>query len=212
MKIVFATNNQHKLDEIRSILGSKFEVVSLAEIGCHEDIPETGTTLEENALMKAQYVYDHYHVSCFADDTGLEVEALNGAPGVYSARYASMANDASQTSPASHDSEANMARLLRELGNNNNRKARFRTVIALIEKKDVCPCGCTSIKLIHKFEGIVNGEIIREKRGGEGFGYDPIFQPEGYTETFAELGLDVKNKISHRARATQKLAEYLKTL
>ena len=212
MKIVFATNNQHKLDEIRSILGNKFEVVSLAEIGCHEDIPETGTTLEENALMKAQYVYDHYHVSCFADDTGLEVEALNGAPGVYSARYASMASDASATSPASHDSEANMTRLLRELGNNNNRKARFRTVIALIEKKDVCPCGCTSIKLIHKFEGIINGEIIREKRGGEGFGYDPIFQPEGYTETFAELGLDVKNKISHRARATQKLAEYLKTL
>jgi XTP/dITP diphosphohydrolase len=212
MKIVFATNNQHKLDEIRSILGSKFEVVSLADIGCHEDIPETGTTLEENALMKAQYVYDHYHVSCFADDTGLEVEALNGAPGVYSARYASMASDTSSISPASHDSEANMARLLRELENNNNRKARFCTVIALIEKKDVCPCGCTSIKLIHKFEGIVNGEIIHEKRGGEGFGYDPIFQPEGYTETFAELGLDIKNKISHRARATQKLAEYLKTL
>ena len=212
MKIVFATNNQHKLDEIRSILGDKFEIVSLADIGCHEDIPETGATLEENALMKAQYVYDHYHVSCFADDTGLEVEALNGAPGVYSARYASMASDTSSISPASHDSEANMARLLRELENNNNRKARFRTVIALIEKKDVCPCGCTSIKLIHKFEGIVNGEIIREKRGGEGFGYDPIFQPEGYTETFAELGLDIKNKISHRARATQKLAEYLKTL
>lgn len=205
MKIVFATNNQHKLDEIRSILGNKFEVVSLAEIGCHEDIPETGTTLEENALMKAQYVYDHYHVSCFADDTGLEVEALNGAPGVYSARYASMSSDAS----ASHDSEANMARLLRELENNNNRKARFRTVIALIEKKDVCPCGCTSIKLVHKFEGIVNGEIIREKRGGEGFGYDPIFQPEGYTETFAELGLDIKNKISHRARATAKLCAFL---
>lgn len=210
MKIVFATNNQHKLDEIRSILGDKFEIVSLADIGCHEDIPETGATLEENALMKAQYVYDHYHVSCFADDTGLEVEALNGAPGVYSARYASMSSDASAT--ASHDSEANMARLLRELENNNNRKARFRTVIALIEKKDVCPCGCTSIKLVHKFEGIVNGEIIREKRGGEGFGYDPIFQPEGYTETFAELGLDIKNKISHRARATQKLAEYLNKL
>ena len=211
MKIVFATNNQHKLDEIRSILGDKFEIVSLADIGCHEDIPETGATLEENALMKAQYVYDHYHVSCFADDTGLEVEALNGAPGVYSARYASMSSDTNAT-PASHDSEANMARLLRKLENNNNRKARFRTVIALIEKKDVCPCGCTSIKLVHKFEGIVNGEIIREKRGGEGFGYDPIFQPEGYTETFAELGLDIKNKISHRARATQKLAEYLNKL
>jgi len=206
MKIVFATNNEHKLSEIRAILGSKFEVVSLADIGCHEDIPETGSTLEENALMKAEYIYDKYHLSCFADDTGLEVEALNGAPGVYSARYASMEGN---NSSSSHDSEANMARLLRELENNNNRKARFRTVIAFIEKKDVCPCGCTSIKQIHKFEGIVNGEIIREKRGGEGFGYDPIFQPEGYTETFAELGADIKNKISHRARAVAKLCEFL---
>ncbi len=208
MKIVFATNNQHKLDEIRSILGDRFEVVSLKEIGCHEDIPETGKTLEENALQKAQYVYDHYHVSCFADDTGLEVDALHGAPGVYSARYAAL-EDPNNTG---HDSEANMARLLRELGNNNNRKARFRTVIAFIEKKDVCPCGCTSIKKVSQFEGIVEGEIIREKRGGEGFGYDPIFQPEGYDKTFAELGSDIKNTISHRARATQKLAEYLKTL
>lgn len=203
MKIVFATNNQHKLEEIRNILGHRFEVVSLSEIGCHEDIPETGTTLEENALMKAQYVYDHYHVSCFADDTGLEVDALDGAPGVYSARYAG---------GEGHDSEANMTKLLSELGNNNNRKARFRTVIALIEKKDVCPCGCTSIKQIHRFEGIVNGQIIRERRGGEGFGYDPIFQPDGYTETFAELGVDVKNQISHRAKATQKLAEYLQKI
>jgi XTP/dITP diphosphohydrolase len=170
------------------------------------DIPETGTTLEENALQKAQYVYDHYHISCFADDTGLEVDALDGAPGVYSARYASMADDSGQLS---HDSEANMARLLKELGNNNNRKARFRTVIALIQKKDVCPCGCTSIKEIHKFEGIVEGEIIRERRGGEGFGYDPIFQPNGYDQTFAELGMEIKNHISHRARATQKLADYL---
>ena len=213
MKIVFATNNQHKLDEIRAILGPSFEVVSLADIGCHEDIPETGQTLEENALMKAQYIYDHYHVSCFADDTGLEVEALNGAPGVYSARYASLeAVPADSPQGLSHDSEANMARLLRELANNNNRKARFRTVIALIEKKDVCPCGCTSIQVVHKFEGIVNGEIIRERRGGEGFGYDPIFQPDGYDKTFAELGSDIKNSISHRARATQKLADYLKTL
>ena len=203
MKIVFATNNQHKLDEIRSILGEKFEVVSLSDIGCNEEIPETGKTLEENARQNAQYVYDHYHVSCFADDTGLEVDALGGAPGVYSARYAG---------GEGHDSEANMTKLLKELGNNNNRKARFRTVIALIEKKDVCPCGCTSIKLVHQFEGIVNGEIIRERRGGEGFGYDPIFQPEGYDKTFAELGVDIKNTISHRARATQKLAEYLKTL
>jgi XTP/dITP diphosphohydrolase len=209
MKIVFATNNQHKLDEIRSILGDSFEVLSLKDIGCDVDIPETGKTLEENALQKAQYVYDHYHIDCFADDTGLEVDALDGAPGVYSARYASMAVDADHAQAISHDSEANMARLLKELGENNNRKARFRTVIALIQKKDVCPCGCTSIKEIHKFEGIVEGEIIRERRGGEGFGYDPIFQPDGYDKTFAELGMDIKNHISHRARATQKLAEYL---
>ena len=207
MKIVFATNNQHKLEEIRSILGDQFEIVSLSDIGCHEDIPETGKTLEENALMKAQYVYDHYHVSCFADDTGLEVEALDGAPGVYSARYAAL----EATEDLGHNSEANMERLLRELGNNNNRKARFRTVIALIEKKDACSCGCTAIKKVSQFEGIVEGEIIREKRGGEGFGYDPIFQPTGYDKTFAELGVDIKNTISHRARATQKLAEYLKT-
>ena len=213
-KIVFATNNQHKLSEIRAILGDAFEVVSLADIGCHEDIPETGTTLEENALMKAEYIYNKYHLSCFADDTGLEVEALDGAPGVYSARYAAMEATAPDGSAIgkSHDSEANMARLLRELENNNNRKARFRTVIALIEKKDVCPCGCTSIKVVHKFEGIVNGEITREKSGAEGFGYDPIFRPDGYDKTFAELGADIKNQISHRARATQKLAEYLKTL
>ena len=193
MKIVFATNNQHKLSEIRSILGESM------------DIPETGTTLEENALQKAQYVYDHYHIDCFADDTGLEVDALNGAPGIYSARYASMANDSS----ASHDSEANMARLLKELGENNNRKARFRTVIALIQKRNICECGCTAIKEVHQFEGIVEGEIIRERRGGEGFGYDPIFQPDGYDQTFAELGMDIKNHISHRARAVQKLANYL---
>ena len=206
MKIVFATNNKHKLEEIRSILGESIEVLSLKDIGCDVDIPETGTTLEENALQKAQYIYDNYHLSVFADDTGLEVDALNGAPGVYSARYASMASNTS----SSHDSEANMARLLKELGENNNRHARFRTVIAFILKKDVCPCGCTSIKEIHKFEGIVEGEIIRERRGGEGFGYDPIFQPEGYDKTFAELGMDIKNHISHRARAVAKLAEFLK--
>ena len=199
MRIVFATNNQHKLSEIRSILGESIEVLSLKDINCDVDIPETGKTLEENALQKAQYVYDHYHMDCFADDTGLEVEALDGAPGVYSARYAG----------EGHDSEANMAKLLKELGNQDNRKARFRTVIALIQKKDVCPCGCTSIKEVHQFEGIVNGEIIRERRGGEGFGYDPIFQPDGYDKTFAELGMEIKNHISHRARATQKLADYL---
>ena len=205
MKIVFATNNKHKLDEIRSILGESIEVLSLKDIGCDADIPETGKTLDENAQQKAQYIYDNYHLDCFADDTGLEVDALNGAPGVYSARYANMEDPSAE----SHDAEANMSRLLRELGENNNRKARFRTVIALIRKKDVCHCGCTSIKEIHKFEGIVEGEIIRERRGGEGFGYDPIFQPDGYDKTFAELGMDIKNHISHRARATQKLAEYL---
>ena len=211
MKIVFATNNKHKLDEIRSILGDSIEVLSLKDIGCNVDIPETGNTLEENALQKAQYVYDNYHIDCFADDTGLEVEVLDGAPGVYSARYAALPDNPvkSEGATSSHDSEANMTRLLYELNGKDNRKARFRTVIALIQKKDVCPCGCTSIKEIHKFEGIVEGEIIQERRGGEGFGYDPIFQPDGYDKTFAELGMDIKNHISHRARATQKLAEYL---
>ena len=201
MKIVFATNNQHKLQEIRDILGSEFEIVSLKDIGCDVDIPETGNTLEENAMQKAQYVYDHYNLSCFADDTGLEVEALNGEPGVHSARYAEGTD---------HDSEANMAKLLRNLEGKDNRKARFRTVIALIQKQDVCPCGCTSIKKVHRFEGIVDGSIATEKHGSAGFGYDPIFVPEGYDKSFAELGESIKNGISHRARAVAKLAEYLK--
>ncbi len=209
MKIVFATNNQHKLSEIRSILGESIEVLSLKDIGCDVDIPETGTTLEANALQKAQYIYDHYHMDVFADDTGLEVEALNGAPGVYSARYASLPDNPVKSDSASHDSEANMTRLLYELQGKDNRKARFRTVIALIQKKNVCPCGCTSIKEVHQFEGIVEGEIIQERRGGEGFGYDPIFQPDGYDQTFAELGMDIKNHISHRARAVAKLCEFL---
>jgi XTP/dITP diphosphohydrolase len=198
MKIVFATNNQHKLSEVRQILGDSIEVLSLNDIGCHEDIPETGRTLEANAQQKAQYVYDHYHIDCFADDTGLEVDALGGAPGVYSARYAAIGCAATSSQPIDHDSEANMTRLLNELGENNNRNARFRTVIALIQQDE-----------LHEFEGIVNGQIIRERRGGEGFGYDPIFQPDGYDQTFAELGTEVKNHISHRARATQKLADYL---
>ena len=192
MKIVFATNNQHKLSEIRQILGDRVEVLSLKDINCDVDIPETGATLEANALQKAQYIYDHYQMNVFADDSGLEVDALGGAPGVYSARYAG---------GEGHDSEANMAKLLHELGENNNRHARFRTVIALIIQGQV-----------HEFEGIVNGEITRERRGGEGFGYDPIFQPEGYDKTFAELGAEVKNHISHRAKATENLVEYLKTL
>ena len=189
MKIVFATNNLNKLSEVKKILGNRFEVMSLSEIGCHDDIPEKGQTLKDNALIKAQWIYDKYHVNCFADDTGLEVDALGGAPGVYSARYAG---------GKGHDSQANMKKLLEELQNTDNRKARFRTVIALIIDGKVTT-----------FEGIVNGEIIREKRGGEGFGYDPIFQPEGYDKTFAELGVNIKNNISHRARAVQKLADYL---
>lgn len=190
MRIVFATNNSHKLDEIRNILGSSFEVMSLNELGCHDDIPETGTTLEENARQKAQYIYDKYHCNVFADDTGLEVDALGGKPGVYSARYAG---------GEGHDSEANMTKLLKNLEGEDNRKAQFRTVIALILD------GKTSL-----FDGIVEGEIIKERRGGEGFGYDPIFQPEGYDKTFAELGNDIKNTISHRARAVAKLAAFLK--
>ena len=204
MKIVFATNNAHKLAEIRQILGDSIEVLSLKDIGCDADIPETGQTLEENAKQKAHYVYERYHLDCFADDTGLEVDALGGEPGIYSARYASM-----EAGALSHDSEANMSKLLLKLGENNNRKARFRTVIALIQKRNVCPCGCTSVTQEHLFEGIVEGEITRERSGHEGFGYDPIFRPDGYDKTFAELGADVKNQISHRARATQKLADYL---
>ena len=213
MKIVFATNNQHKLSEIRSILGDSLEVLSLKDIGCDVDIPETGTTLEENALQKAQYVYDHYHIDCFADDTGLEVDALNGAPGVYSARYAALPDNPVKSGNAglvSHDSEANMTRLLYELGNNNNRKARFRTVIALIELEDdestEFPLHFNNTKF---FEGIVEGQITRERHGDEGFGYDPIFQPDGYEQTFAELGMEIKNRISHRARAVEKLVRYL---
>ena len=188
-KIVFATNNKHKLDEIREILGERFEIVSLKDIGCDVDIPETGNTLEDNALQKAEYIKQHYGMDCFADDTGLEVEALNGAPGVHSARYAEGTD---------HDSNANMDKLLKELGNTNNRKARFRTVIALLLNGET-----------YQFEGIVNGHIAYEKNGTEGFGYDPIFVPEGYDHSFAELGMDIKNHISHRARAVKKLADFL---
>lgn len=192
-KIVFATNNKHKLDEVRAILGDNYEVLSLEDIGCHEDIPETGTTLKDNAWQKASYIFNKYNMECFADDTGLEVEALGGEPGVYSARYAG---------GEGHNSEANMAKLLKNLEDKDNRKARFCTIICLM----------TADNKITYLEGIVNGEIIKERRGGTGFGYDPIFQPEGYDKTFAELGSEVKNKISHRARAVAKLAEYLKKM
>ncbi len=188
-KLVFATNNAHKLEEIRAILGSKIEILSLADIGCEADIPETADTLEGNALIKARYVYNNYNLDCFADDTGLEVDALNGLPGVHTARYAY---------PDRHDPEANMVKLLDTLKENNDRNARFRTVIALIEKGEE-----------HLFEGVVEGVIARGKSGTEGFGYDPVFIPEGQQKTFAELGEDIKNSMSHRARAAQKLAGYL---
>lgn len=195
MKIVFATNNQHKLQEIRDILGPQFQIVSLSDIGCHDDIEENGSTLEDNARIKSHYVSQKYGVSCFADDTGLEVDALGGEPGVHSARYAEGTD---------HDSQANMDKLLRKLANNNNRRARFRTVISLLEKE------ADGSWTEHLFEGCVEGTIATVKRGTEGFGYDPIFVPDGYNESFAQLGEDVKNSISHRARAVKKLADYLK--
>ena len=192
IKLVFATNNAHKLRELREILGTGYELLSLADIGCHEDIPEDGATLEENSLAKAQYVFDHYGYDCFADDTGLEVPALGGEPGVHSARYAEGTD---------HDSEANMQKLLSRLDGKTDRRAQFRTVICLARKNDIADYTL--------FEGVVRGTISTEKQGTEGFGYDPIFVPEGYTESFAQLGMDIKNGISHRARAVEKLAEYL---
>lgn len=188
-KLVFATNNAHKLKEIRAILGNSIEILSLADIHCHADIPETADTLEGNARQKSRYVYEQYGLDCFADDTGLEVESLGGAPGVYSARYAD---------GQGHDSQANMNKLLKEMEEKNDRKAQFRTIISLIEKGEE-----------RQFEGIVKGQITKEKRGESGFGYDPIFQPDGYDTTFAELGSDIKNRISHRARAVAALCDYL---
>lgn len=189
MKIVFATNNKHKLEEISRLLEGKHEIVSLSSIGCYDDIPEEQDTLEGNALQKARYIKEHYGLDCFADDTGLEIEALDYRPGVYSARYAGPAKD----------SLANMNKVLSEMQHHTNRKARFRTVIALIlEGKE------------YLFEGRVDGNILTEKHGDAGFGYDPIFQPEGFEVSFAEMPMDEKNKISHRGKATQKLAEFLR--
>ena len=196
MKIVFATNNLHKLDEIRKILGKSFEIVSLKDIGCDVDIPETGTTLDENAHLKAKYVYDHYGLDCFADDTGLEVGALGGAPGVHSARYAEQDD---------HNSEANMAKLLHNMADITHRNARFRTVISLIQYDADNPLRYRE----SFFEGVVEGQIATEKRGTAGFGYDPVFIPNGYAKSFAELGEAIKNKISHRARAVEQLKGYL---
>lgn len=189
MKIVFATHNANKLKEVRAHLSDRFEVLGLDDIDCHEEIPETGSTLEENALIKANYVAEKYQLDCFADDTGLMVDALNGAPGVYSARYA-----------GDHgDSEANMTKLLREMEHAENRKARFMTVIALVRKGEDPEL----------FKGSVEGQIIHQRTGEGGFGYDPIFRPDGYEITFAEMDLSEKNKISHRGRAVAKLVSFL---
>lgn len=192
-ELVFATNNVHKLDEIRSILGAEYSVVSLEEIGCHEEIPETADTLEGNAMQKTQFVFERYGVDCFADDTGLEVEALGGAPGIYTARFGVMNNYGDD-----HDAEANTRCLLDKLKGETNRRAQFRTVIAFKDRgRD------------YVFEGVVKGTIAEEKRGDKGFGYDPIFIPDGYDKTFAELGVEEKNKISHRAKATEEFAGFL---
>lgn len=191
-KLVFATNNRHKLEEVSAMTGGTVKIVSLAEIGCHDDIPETADTFQGNALQKAAYVYEHFGLPCFADDSGLEVDCLEGVPGVLSARYAGEHGN----------SEANIAKLLDAMKGSENRKADFKTVVALI-----LPDGKTEF-----FEGRVDGVITMEKRGEGGFGYDPIFIPDGYDKTFAELGENIKNKISHRAKAIAALCEYLKRL
>lgn len=190
MKIVFATNNQHKLEEISYLTEGKQQIVSLSEINCHDDIPEDHETLEENALQKARYVKEHYGYDCFADDTGLEIEALGNRPGVYSARYAGPAKD----------STANMQKVLQEMQGMSNRKACFRTVIALILDGQE-----------YLFEGRVDGEILTVPQGIAGFGYDPVFRPEGFDKSFAEMTMEEKNNISHRGRATRKLCEFLKS-
>ena len=191
MRLVFATNNKHKQEEMSAILGGKVELLSLADIDCHDDIPETADTLEGNALIKARYIYDKYGCSCFADDTGLEVDALGGEPGVYSARYAGENND----------SEANMRKLLQNLTGKSERSAQFRTVIALIIEGEE-----------FLFDGIVRGRISEERMGSAGFGYDPIFVPDGYEESFAQMAAEQKNAISHRSRAAAALNEYLNKL
>lgn len=189
MKIVFATNNAHKLEEIKRIVGKHIEILSLKDIGCYDDIEETADTLEGNAQIKARYIWERYGFNCFADDTGLEVDALNGEPGVRSARYAE---------GKGHDSEANMSKLLQKLEGVENRKACFRTVIALMLNEEE-----------YFFEGRIDGHISTQRMGQEGFGYDPIFIPEGYDKSFAQLGADIKNQISHRAKAVQQLIAFL---
>ncbi len=187
-QLVFATNNAHKLDEVRNILGDTFEILGMAQIGCHDDIEETADTFAGNALIKARYIKEKYGYDCFADDSGLEIEALGGAPGVYSARFAG----------EGHNSEKNMDKVLSLMQGKSNRNARFCTVVALVTGEGE-----------YTFEGEIKGEILDERRGEGGFGYDPIFRPENETLTFAEMGDDRKNAISHRARAVKKLAEFL---
>ena len=196
--LCFATNNAHKLDEVRAILGTRFQILSLEDIArlsgsqiSNEELPEERDTLEGNSLQKAEYVFNTYKTSCFADDTGLEVEVLGGAPGVYSARYAG----------EQRNSEDNIHMLLKNLRGQQNRNARFRTVISLVQ-----PHG------VHQFEGIVEGVILEERRGKGGFGYDPVFLPKGFSKTLAEMKMEEKNQISHRARATEKLVEFLKRI
>lgn len=188
LRLVFATHNTNKAREIQTLMPQGVHILSLDDIGCEEDIPETGSTLEENALLKARYVWGKFGISCFADDTGLEVDALNGEPGVYSARFAGEAKDA----------DANMDLLLNKLGENTNRTARFKTAMALILHGEE-----------HVFDGIVEGQITHERRGTEGFGYDPIFEPEGKERTFAQMSLEEKNSMSHRARALEKMIHFI---
>tara|TARA_B100000287_G_scaffold250567_1_gene235476 strand:+ start:195 stop:791 length:597 start_codon:yes stop_codon:yes gene_type:complete len=191
MKIVFATNNPNKLKEIQTLIPKEIEIISLKEIGCTEDIPETGDTLEANAFQKVHYVKENYNYDCFADDTGLEIDALNGAPGVYSARYAGPEKSA----------EANIEKILNELQGKENRKAKFRTAIALTLNNEE-----------HLFEGEINGHISKVKQGNEGFGYDPIFMPENEKRSFAQMSMEEKGTISHRGRAVKKLVTYLNNL
>lgn len=188
-ELVFATNNAHKLTEVRAMLEPAYKIISLAELNCFDDIPETADTLDGNALLKARYIHEKFDVNCFADDTGLEVDALGGEPGVYSARYAG-------DTQCAHE---NMCKVLEKLGDNPNRSARFRTVIALIENGET-----------HYFEGRIDGSIATQPRGEGGFGYDPIFVPNGYMVSFAQLPAEEKNSISHRGLAVKKLVEYLK--
>ncbi|WP_027420901.1 non-canonical purine NTP diphosphatase [Crocinitomix catalasitica] len=188
MELIFATQNINKAKEIQALVPKTIAIKTLQEIGCNEDVPETAPTLEGNAKQKSDYVFEHYKVNCFADDTGLEIDVLNGEPGVFSARYAG----------PQRDSNDNMDLVLKKLKGNSNRKARFKTVISLILNGEN-----------HTFEGVVNGTIIEEKSGMEGFGYDPIFKPDGFDSTFSEMSMEDKNSISHRGIAVRKLVEFL---